>query len=151
MFACIWLSLMWCCFYVDLYSLHINCGGKETTVGHIKYEGDEDPAGPAKYFQMKPNWGFSNTGHFWDVHVTANDYSANNVSILTMENSQLYTSARLSPLSITYYARCLANGNYIVKLHFAEIVFRSNISSYSLGRRIFDVYIQVIRHIYFSL
>nr|POF24176.1 putative leucine-rich repeat receptor-like serine/threonine-protein kinase [Quercus suber] len=126
----------------DLYSLHINCGGKETTVGRIKYEGDEDPAGPAKYFYVKPNWGFSNAGHFWDINNTPNDYLANNVSILTMENSQLYTSARLSPLSITYYARCLANGNYTVKLHFAEIVFRSTISSYSLGRRIFDVYIQ---------
>ncbi|KAL4627271.1 hypothetical protein ACB092_05G156200 [Castanea dentata] len=126
----------------DLYSLHINCGGKETTVGRIKYEGDEDPAGLAKYFHVKTNWGFSNTGHFWDIDITPNDYLANNVSILTMENSQLYTSARLSPLSITYYARCLANGNYLVKLHFAEIVFKSTISSYSLGRRIFDVYIQ---------
>uniref|UniRef100_A0A7N2LS14 non-specific serine/threonine protein kinase n=1 Tax=Quercus lobata TaxID=97700 RepID=A0A7N2LS14_QUELO len=126
----------------DLYSLHINCGGKETTIGRIKYEGDEDSAGPAKYFHVKPNWGFSNTGLFWDITNTPNDYLANNASILAMENSQLYTSARLSPLSITYYARCLANGNYIVKLHFAEIVFRNNISSYSLGRRIFDVYIQ---------
>ena len=142
---------MWCCFYVDWYSLHINCGGKETTVGRIKYEGDEDPAGPAKYFYVKPNWGFSNTSQFWDIDITPNDYLANNVSILTMENSQLYTSARLSPLSIMYYVRCLANGNYTVKLHFAEIVFRSTISSYSLGRRIFAVYIQVIRHIYFSL
>uniref|UniRef100_A0A2N9F1J4 non-specific serine/threonine protein kinase n=1 Tax=Fagus sylvatica TaxID=28930 RepID=A0A2N9F1J4_FAGSY len=59
-----------------------------------------------------------------------------------MNNSELYTSARLSPLSLTYYARCLANGNYTVKLYFAEIVFRDNRSFYSLGRRIFDVYIQ---------
>ncbi|KAK7826932.1 putative leucine-rich repeat receptor-like serine/threonine-protein kinase [Quercus suber] len=126
----------------DLSSLHINCGGKETTVGRIKYEGDEDPAGPTKYFHVKPNWGFSNTGHFWDIDNTPNDYLANNVSVLTMENFQLYTRARLSPLSITYYARCLVNGNYTVKLHFAEILFKSTISSYSLGRRIFDVYIQ---------
>ena len=134
-----WLSLMWCCFYVDWYSLHINCGGKETAIGCQKYEGDEDTAGSTKYFHMKPNWGFSHTSHFWDISITANDYLANNVSIL--ENSQLYTSSRLSPLSITYYARCLANGNYTVKLHFAEIVFRSTVSSYSLGRQIFDVYI----------
>ncbi|KAG7963667.1 hypothetical protein I3843_09G129900 [Carya illinoinensis] len=59
-----------------------------------------------------------------------------------MNSYELYTSARLSPLSLTYYVRCLANGNYTVTLSFAEIVFRDNRSFYSLGRRIFDVYIQ---------
>jgi hypothetical protein len=68
-----------------------------------------------------------------------------------MNKAELYTSARLSPLSFTYYARCLANGNYTMKLHFAEIVFRDNRSFYSLGRRIFDVYVEVFHHIYFSL
>nr|XP_011461996.1 PREDICTED: probable LRR receptor-like serine/threonine-protein kinase At1g07650 [Fragaria vesca subsp. vesca] len=53
-----------------------------------------------------------------------------------------YTTARLSPLSLTYYAHCLANGNYTVKLHFAEIVLRDNRSYYGVGRRMFDVYIQ---------
>uniref|UniRef100_A0A2N9HBC2 non-specific serine/threonine protein kinase n=1 Tax=Fagus sylvatica TaxID=28930 RepID=A0A2N9HBC2_FAGSY len=95
------------------------------------------------FLDLRENWGFISTGHFWDVTPSLNDYLANNVSILlTIDNSQLYTSARLSPLSITYYARCLANGKYTVKLHFAEIVFRGNRSSYSLGRRIFDVYVQ---------
>ncbi|XP_050290691.1 probable leucine-rich repeat receptor-like serine/threonine-protein kinase At3g14840 isoform X2 [Quercus robur] len=132
-----------CIIYVDRYSLHINCGGKATTVGNIMYEKDDDLAGPAVFFPVmeRENWGFSNTGNFWDV-TTLNDYVAKNVSALTMKESELYTSARLSPLSITYYARCLANGRYKVKLHFAEIVFRDNRSFYSLGRRIFDVYIQ---------
>uniref|UniRef100_A0A6N2K944 non-specific serine/threonine protein kinase n=1 Tax=Salix viminalis TaxID=40686 RepID=A0A6N2K944_SALVM len=61
-----------------------------------------------------------------------------------MNNSVLYTEARLTPLSLTYYVRCLVNGNYNVKLHFAEIVMRGNRSYYSLGRRVFDVYIQNI-------
>uniref|UniRef100_A0A2N9IPP1 non-specific serine/threonine protein kinase n=1 Tax=Fagus sylvatica TaxID=28930 RepID=A0A2N9IPP1_FAGSY len=126
----------------DRYSLHINCGGKATTAGKIKYEEDVDLAGAAKYVHVRENWGFSSTGNFWDVNTSANDYVANNVSILTMNKAELYTSARLSPLSFTYYARCLANGNYTVKLHFAEIVFRDNRSFYSLGRRIFDVYVQ---------
>lgn len=60
-----------------------------------------------------------------------------------MKNSQLYTNARLSPLSFTYYGRCLADGKYTVKLHFAEIVIRDN-RSLSLGRRVFDVFIQVV-------
>nr|XP_028958942.1 probable LRR receptor-like serine/threonine-protein kinase At1g07650 [Malus domestica] len=59
-----------------------------------------------------------------------------------MNNSELYKTARLSPLSLTYYARCLAYGNYTVKLHFAEIVLRDNRSYYGVGRRIFNVYIQ---------
>ncbi|PON54671.1 Mitogen-activated protein kinase kinase kinase [Parasponia andersonii] len=126
----------------DQYSLHINCGGKEVTIGNIKYEGDEDPGGAAKLFHSPPNWGFSSTGDFWDVWSTTKDYIANNVSILRMNNSQLYTTARLSPLSLTYYARCLANGAYTVKLHFAEIVLRDNRSYYSVGRRIFNVYVQ---------
>uniref|UniRef100_A0A7N2LRX3 non-specific serine/threonine protein kinase n=1 Tax=Quercus lobata TaxID=97700 RepID=A0A7N2LRX3_QUELO len=126
----------------DRYSLHINCGGKATTVGNIMYEEDDGIAGPAVFFPVmeRKNWGFSGTGN-WDGN-TSNGYVAKNVSALTMKESELYTSARLSPLSITYYARCLANGRYKVKLHFAEIVFRDNRSFYSLGRRIFDVYLQ---------
>ncbi|KAK2983761.1 hypothetical protein RJ640_001636 [Escallonia rubra] len=61
-----------------------------------------------------------------------------------MNDYELYTTARLSPLSLTYYARCLANGDYTVTLHFAEIIFRDNRSYQSLGRRVFDVYIQGI-------
>ncbi|KAL5577850.1 hypothetical protein UlMin_019549 [Ulmus minor] len=126
----------------DRYSLHINCGGKQTTVGNINYEGDEDPGGAAKFVHNTAYWGFSSTGDFWDVWSTTKDYIATNVSILTMNNSDLYTTGRLSPLSLTYYARCLANGNYTVKLNFAEIVLRDNRSYYSVGRRMFDVYIQ---------
>ena len=127
----------------DRYSLHINCGGAETTIGNIVYQGDQYEGGAAKFHPMSDNWGFSSTGHFWDHSISINDYIAQNVSVLRMNNSGLYTRARLSPLSLTYYGRCLANGNYTVKLHFAEIIFRSNRSFYSLGRRIFDVYIQV--------
>ncbi|KAM3700708.1 hypothetical protein ACJW31_05G119000 [Castanea mollissima] len=125
----------------DWYSVHINCGGKATTIGNIKYEADVDPAGPAKYVRVREYWGFSSSGRFWDLNTSANDYIAN-ISILKMNESVLYTSARLSPLSITYYARCLANGPYKLKLHFAEIVIRDNRSFYSLGRRIFDIYVQ---------
>ncbi|XP_062094610.1 probable leucine-rich repeat receptor-like serine/threonine-protein kinase At3g14840 isoform X2 [Humulus lupulus] len=126
----------------DHYSLYINCGGKQTTIGDIKYEGDQDLGGAAKFVQNSAIWGFSSTGDFRDIDDTSTDYIANNVSVLKMSNSELYTTARLSPLSLTYYARCLANGNYTVKLHFAEIVLRDNRSYYSLGTRIFDVYVQ---------
>ncbi|PQM39354.1 hypothetical protein Pyn_07492 [Prunus yedoensis var. nudiflora] len=64
-----------------------------------------------------------------------------------MANPKLYTEARLSPISLTYYGFCLGNGNYTVKLHFAETEFTNNKSYRSLGRRIFDVYIQGIQRL----
>ncbi|OMO82762.1 hypothetical protein COLO4_22842 [Corchorus olitorius] len=124
------------------YSVYINCGGGATTINGINYEADEDAGGPAKYFPLKETWETSSTGLFWDTSVTSKDYIAQNVSILKINNSELYTRARLSPLSLTYYFRCLANGSYTVTLHFAEIVIRDNSSFHSLGRRIFDVYVQ---------
>jgi hypothetical protein len=124
--------------------LHINCGGRATTIGDIKYEEDLDPGGSAKFVHMTDGtWGFSSTGFFEDARSTSKDYIAENVSRLGMNDSLLYMNARLSPLSLTYYARCLANGNYTVKLHFAEIILRDNRSFYGVGRRMFDVYIQV--------
>ncbi|KAL6201304.1 hypothetical protein ACLB2K_025018 [Fragaria x ananassa] len=124
------------------YSLHINCGGGATTIGGVNYEDDTDLGGAAKFVPVRSNWGTSSTGVVWDTNVTSGDYIAKNVSTLGMENSQLYTNARLTPLSLTYYANCLAEGNYTVSLHFAEIIIRGNKSYQSVGRRIFDVYIQ---------
>ncbi|PRQ31309.1 putative protein kinase RLK-Pelle-DLSV family [Rosa chinensis] len=126
----------------DQYSLHINCGGKATTIGGINFEADQDPGGAAHFVPTGHSWEFSSTGHFWNTGVTSNDCIANNVSILEMDNSELYTNARISPLSLTYYGRCFGSGNYTVKLYFSEIIIRGNRSFLSLGRRIFDVYIQ---------
>ncbi|XP_022715708.1 probable LRR receptor-like serine/threonine-protein kinase At1g07650 isoform X3 [Durio zibethinus] len=129
------------------YSLYINCGGGKTTIGNINYEADYDQGGAAKYVPTGSNWEVSSTGHFWDTNPSSNDYVAHNVSVLRMNDYDLYTTARLSPLSLIYYIRCLGNGNYTVKLHFAEIVIRDNSSFYSLGRRLFDVYIQGTRRL----
>ncbi|PHU26039.1 hypothetical protein BC332_04371 [Capsicum chinense] len=124
------------------YSVHINCGGERVTIGDTTYEADEDSAGAAKFFYRKKSWGASNTGYFWDRPIALNEYKATNVSSIKGNDSELYTTARLSALSLTYYGRCLANGNYTVTLHFAEIVIRDNRSFQSLGKRMFDVYIQ---------
>ena len=61
--------------------------------------------------------------------------------------SALYTTARISPLSLTYYRYCLENGSYTVSLHFVETQFTNGTTYNSLGRRIFDIYIQVSNHI----
>ncbi|XP_017250272.1 probable leucine-rich repeat receptor-like serine/threonine-protein kinase At3g14840 isoform X1 [Daucus carota subsp. sativus] len=126
----------------DRYSLHINCGGKQVTIGDRTFEDDEESADPENYHIITGYWGSSITGVFNPRRFSRYNYTAHNTSILRMNDSELYTTARLSPLSLTYYARCLANGNYTVTLYFAEIMFRDNRSYQSLGRRIFDVYVQ---------
>ncbi|KAI8006244.1 putative leucine-rich repeat receptor-like serine/threonine-protein kinase [Camellia lanceoleosa] len=120
---------------------HINCGGsKVVAVDGKTYEEDTDPAGPSRLFISPTNWAFSSTGDF--VENDSPTYIGKNSSRLSMKNSELYMNARLSPLSLTYYGFCLLNGNYTVNLHFAEIVFTDDETYSSVGRRIFDVYIQ---------
>ncbi|KAG6480327.1 hypothetical protein ZIOFF_063827 [Zingiber officinale] len=125
----------------DQYSLHINCGGKEVTVNGIKYEADTEERGASELY-LSTNWAFSSTGNFMDNDIDADNYIAKNLSELSMPNSQLYTRARLSPLSLTYYGLCLMKGCYTVKLHFAEIVFTDDNTFQSLGKRVFNVFIQ---------
>lgn len=125
--------------------MHINCGGKELNVSGTKYEADLEPRG-ASTFYTRQNWAFSSTGNFLDNDVDSDNYVYANTSALsnvTAADSALFRTARVSPLSLTYYGLCLMNGNYTVKLHFAEIIFTNNSTFYSLGKRLFDVYIQV--------
>ncbi|KAL0399497.1 UNVERIFIED_CONTAM: putative leucine-rich repeat receptor-like serine/threonine-protein kinase [Sesamum radiatum] len=125
------------------YSLHINCGGSQA-VGDkgTTYEDDSKSGGPSNFVVSTTNWGFSSTGHFLNDGNRVDSFILSNNSIISGENSQLYMDARLSPLSLTYYAFCMMNGKYTVNLHFAEIMFTDDTTYRSLGRRIFDVYIQ---------
>ncbi|XP_031740036.1 probable leucine-rich repeat receptor-like serine/threonine-protein kinase At3g14840 isoform X1 [Cucumis sativus] len=125
------------------YSLHINCGGKEETInGTTVFKGDRN-AGSSMFFVTGTNWAISNTGTFLDDDGGSRDeYTATNSSTLSMINPELYMTARVSPLSVTYFGFCMGNGNYTVSLHFAEIMFTDDKTFSSLGRRIFDVYLQ---------
>ncbi|XP_068337642.1 probable leucine-rich repeat receptor-like serine/threonine-protein kinase At3g14840 [Pyrus communis] len=128
-----------------LYSLHINCGGKQVTVPGEKdtvYHGDTFQAGPSSFYQSTTNWALSSTGYFPDDDQTADTFISTNETRLSMTDPQLYMNARLSPISLTYFGFCLGNGNYTVSLHFAEIMFRNGSTYKSLGRRIFNIYIQ---------
>jgi hypothetical protein len=127
----------------ESYSLHINCGGKLITSNKsLTYVNDSNEIGPASFHRSGSNWALSNTGHFFDSSLV-DYYTWSNQTNLAMENSELYMDARVSPLSLTYYGFCLGNGNYTVNLHFAEIMFTDDQTYNSLGRRIFDIYIQV--------
>ncbi|XP_034581877.1 probable LRR receptor-like serine/threonine-protein kinase At1g07650 isoform X2 [Setaria viridis] len=124
-------------------SLHINCGDKEVIINQTKYEADTTPKGASLlYVSPGSNWAFSSTGNFMDDNITDDNFIATSTSKLAMPNSELYTKARLSPLSLTYYGLCMFSGAYTVKLHFAEILFTNDSTFCSLGKRRFNVFIQ---------
>ncbi|XP_054815610.1 probable leucine-rich repeat receptor-like serine/threonine-protein kinase At3g14840 isoform X2 [Prosopis cineraria] len=124
------------------YSLHINCGGQQLTQnGGTTFEEDSDGSGSARFDQSETNWIMSSTGYFLDKE-RIDYYTVRSASALSMTNAELYMDARVSPLSVSYFAFCMGNGNYTVKLHFAEIMFTDDKTYSSLGRRVFDVYIQ---------
>ncbi|KAF7112932.1 hypothetical protein RHSIM_RhsimUnG0177900 [Rhododendron simsii] len=133
---------------LEQHSFHINCGGKEVSLDGNKYEhDDEDPGVPSKFYQSPTNWAFSSTGNFLDHdhNCSPDAFTSTNSSRLYVNNLDLYMDARISPISLTYYGYCLEKGNYNINLHFAEIMFNDNKSFGSLGRRIFDIYIQGMR------
>lgn len=109
---------------------------------------DTDEGAPAKFYtKYESGWAYSSTGNFVDDTPKDDNYIIRNASSLPMDDPQLYLTARVSPISLTYYCYCLVNGNYTVRLHFAEIVFTRDKTYSSLGRRFFDVYIQVLLHL----
>ncbi|XP_023541191.1 probable LRR receptor-like serine/threonine-protein kinase RFK1 [Cucurbita pepo subsp. pepo] len=124
----------------------INCGGYDLTNvidnNDILYNGDADvEGGTAKlYVDYNSYWGLSSTGDFMDDHDYQNTrYS---FSLPSSNVSQIYSTARRCPISLTYFHQCLENGNYTVKIHFMEVRFTNDKTYTSLGRRIFNIYIQ---------
>ncbi|XP_028550366.1 probable leucine-rich repeat receptor-like serine/threonine-protein kinase At3g14840 isoform X4 [Dendrobium catenatum] len=123
-------------------SLNINCGGDQvTTDDNLIYESDNDGSDGVSTFRVGTNWAVSSTGAFLDLSDN-NNFITTTRQNLSMPDSELYANARISPLSLSYYGLCLLNGNYSVKLHFAEIIITDYNGYISPGRRIFDVYIQ---------
>ncbi|XP_052177836.1 probable leucine-rich repeat receptor-like serine/threonine-protein kinase At3g14840 isoform X2 [Diospyros lotus] len=123
----------------------INCGGKEVNVSSgPKYEADtRTPSASLMFVESYSNWAFSSTGYFMDDDRSSKgSFIQENTSILFVKDPELYMDARLSPLSLVYYGFCLMNDNYTVNLYFAEIMFTDDKTYSSLGRRVFDIYIQ---------
>lgn len=110
-------------------------------INGTKYEGDEASGGAALFDPSNDDWGLSSTGDFMDDNDFQNKAYIENLPSLNID--ELYRTARLSPISLTYYHQCLENGNYTVSLHFAEIQFTNDSMYNSLGRRMFDIFIQV--------
>ncbi|XP_062161777.1 probable LRR receptor-like serine/threonine-protein kinase RFK1 isoform X2 [Alnus glutinosa] len=126
--------------------LHVNSGGNDVAFKEDKatviYEGDAEAVGGTAKFFIHDNsyWGFSSTGDFMDD----NDYQNTRytVSLSSSNVTELYGTARVSPISLTYFHYCLENGNYTLNLHFADIQFTNDETYSSLGKRVFDIYVQ---------
>ncbi|KAM3393936.1 hypothetical protein P3S68_002937 [Capsicum galapagoense] len=119
--------------------LYINCGGESVSVDGRVYEADVNPRGESTFFN-RSNWGYSSSmGNF--LWASRYKYILNDSQIHVGE-AQLYSSARLSPISLKYYGFCLKSGVYDVKLHFAEISSSENKISHSKVGHLFDVDIQ---------
>ncbi|XP_026455263.1 probable LRR receptor-like serine/threonine-protein kinase At1g53430 [Papaver somniferum] len=127
-------------------SFIINCGGSEMTIGDEKYDADVSPMGPSSFYSYNDKWACSTTGDFIVPLLKGKpNYLAQASPNITV--TDLYMTARISPLSLKYYGICLRPGNYKVKLHFAEIMFPIDKIASDIGTRIFDVSIQGKRYL----
>ncbi|KAJ4879955.1 putative LRR receptor-like serine/threonine-protein kinase [Raphanus sativus] len=126
-------------------SIHINCGGEDIKIknsfGKITYQADSHKTTAATNQHLE-NWGISNTGDFTDDRYTDDTFIISTSLRLPKDSPHFYKTARRSALSLVYYAFCLENGAYNVKLHFMEIQFSDQEVYSRIGRRIFDVYVQ---------
>ncbi|KAJ8627486.1 hypothetical protein MRB53_020793 [Persea americana] len=94
-------------------SFAVNCGGRSITSSTgTVYEEDNKSLGAASYNVTNPI-----------------RWAVGNVG-------------RLSPVSLRYYGLGLENGNYTISLQFVETAFEYSQTWQSVGRRIFDIYVQ---------
>jgi hypothetical protein len=123
----------------------VDCGSRRSISGsdNLMYEIDDANLGAASYFVTgAPTWGISNVGTFLDA--TNGSYIIySSRQFQNSLDSELFQTARMSPSSLRYYGVGLENGNYTVKLQFAEFDFEDSQTWKSVGRRVFDIYIQV--------
>lgn len=137
----IWcFSLYWC----PDFNFSVNCGGPEirSTSGAL-FEKDEEALGPASFFVSKAQrWAVSNVG--LPIGSNSNEFIAlSTAQFANTSDSELFQSARLSASSLRYYGLGLENGGYTLTVQFSEIQIQGSRTWRSLGRRVFDIYVQV--------
>ncbi|GMI77808.1 hypothetical protein like AT1G56145 [Hibiscus trionum] len=127
----------------------IKCGGPQMTSAGILFEAENSTLGAAKFHVTSTQkWAVSNAGLFADRQ--NQQYVQNSgAQVRGTGTPGMYQTSRLSPGSLRYYGLGLENGLYTVNLFFAETGFtdRASQSWTSLGRRVFDVYIQGTRRL----
>ncbi|XP_022848313.1 probable LRR receptor-like serine/threonine-protein kinase At1g56140 isoform X1 [Olea europaea var. sylvestris] len=124
-------------------SFAIKCGGPQMrSATGIVHEADNEILGPATYYVTRERrWAVSNVG----LPSGSNNpqYTTNLVTFFpNIRDPELFQSARISAGSLRYYGLGLENGNYNVTLQFGETEIQNSPSWKSIGRRIFNIYIQ---------
>ncbi|XXG68707.1 hypothetical protein AAC387_Pa06g1728 [Persea americana] len=124
-------------------SFAVNCGGQSiTSSSGTEYAEDNENLGAASYNVTSPiRWAVGNVGKFAQ-NTNATYISTNLYQFTNTLDSELFQTARLSPGSLRYYGLGLENGNYTISLQFAETAFKYSQTWESVGRRIFDIYVQ---------
>lgn len=116
-------------------SFSVNCGGPEqSSQSGTVFDDDSEKLGAASLYTSSNNkWAVSSSGVYIS-NPNGPTYTAQTDSQITNTlDSELYKTARIAPTSLRYYG-----------LHFAEVVMDDNAASWKgLGRRLFDVYVQV--------
>ncbi|PHT77527.1 putative LRR receptor-like serine/threonine-protein kinase [Capsicum annuum] len=114
-------------------SFAIKCGGPPIrSSDQTSYERDSEALGPATYFMTSTGRASQASLHF---------------RLQTLWTQKLFQTARISAGSLRYYGLGLENGNYTVTLQFAEFEILNPPTWPSVGRRVFDVYVQGIREL----
>ncbi|KAK6932002.1 Serine-threonine/tyrosine-protein kinase, catalytic domain [Dillenia turbinata] len=127
----------------------VNCGGpQKTTAAGTVFEADYlTTLGVASLNVMNmEKWAVSNVG--FSERADHTYLESTSTQVVGTSTPELFQTSRLSTGSLRYYGLGLQNGPYTVTLQFAEIVFadRSTQTWESLGRRVFDIYIQGHHH-----
>ncbi|KAG8067603.1 hypothetical protein GUJ93_ZPchr0005g14280 [Zizania palustris] len=106
------------------------------------YEVDPVDLGAASYYvSRQTRWAVSNVGQYY-LAPKAKNIVYSPLHFQNSDDSKLFETARMSASSLRYYGLRLENGNYTVLLQFAEFAFPDTKTWQSLGRRVFDIYVQ---------
>ncbi|XP_062183983.1 probable LRR receptor-like serine/threonine-protein kinase At1g56130 [Phragmites australis] len=125
-------------------SFAVDCGSRRSLSGsdNSMYQSDDANLGAASYYVTGTStWGVSNVGKFMDASNSSYIIYSSRQFQNTLD-SELFQTARMSPSSLRYYGIGLENGNYTVTLQFAEFDFEDSQTWKSVGRRVFDIYVQ---------
>jgi hypothetical protein len=123
-------------------SLFINCGGNRLKVDKDEYADDLNKRGASTFSSVSERWGYSSSGA-WLGNDGATYLATDTFNLINESTPEYYKTARLASQSLKYYGLCMRRGSYKVQLYFAEIMFSNDQTYSSLGRRLFDIYVQV--------